>query len=130
MRGRGEKGMLPPPLPGFFFFFFLRGSRSFGLSEDSGGFEGCRRWAGRASSALPVLLLSRTWVSAALVTRPAASPMPRSGLKWGALVFSLGEAFSCRCCRGHASIGAGRGGGRPLAFILSAVEKCVCLKSS
>ena len=29
---------------------------------------------------MPVLLLSRTWVSAALVTRPAASPMPRGGL--------------------------------------------------
>lgn len=50
--------------------------------------------------------------------------MPRSGLKWGALVFNLGEAFSCRCCRGMLEP-SGAGGGRLLAFILSAVEKGV-----
>lgn len=43
---------------------------------------------------LPVRLLGRTWVLAALVTRPAAPPMPRRALKWGAPFFSLG-GFSC-----------------------------------
>ena len=38
---------------------------------------------------LPVPLLSRTWVSAALATRPAASSLPRCVLKGGAPVFSL-----------------------------------------